>query len=159
MLCSLLLGLSSTRITLNKCFISIILSCIHKKKLNTCSIFCCHVAFSQEHHSIYVFLLLFCPTSTKWDSTHKNVPHIFLLFYYHIFIMLFMSIKKRQHSMHVHILLSLLASTQITLCVQCQNHASTTMATFHKKHSVPHNVQKTLKIPQTPLILLLLQNL
>ncbi len=117
---------------------------------------CC---FPQEHHSIYVFLLLFCPTSTKWNSTQKNIPHIFLLLSYHIFIMLFMSIRKRQHSMHVFHFVVFACLHTNNLCVQCQNHVSTTMATFHKKHSVPHNVQKILKIPQTPSILLLLQNL
>jgi hypothetical protein len=124
--------------------------------------FCCHDLLSQEQHSINVLLSISCPTSTKdkiqyilypllsclaptrttfniclvlviLSCIHKN--EIQYMFYF-----LFSCLTSTITTLHMFcILLSWFASTQTTLCVQWQDHVSTTLATFYKNHKfVPH---------------------
>jgi hypothetical protein len=117
-----------------------------KTRFNTYSILCYHVLLSQEPHSIYVLFLLYClANAQKWDSIHvlffvfmsyfhnNNTPHVLFFVTLSCFCYVILCpLKKKDNTQYKFCnLLSWLASTQTTLCVQWQDHVSTTMATFY----------------------------
>jgi hypothetical protein len=91
--------------------------------------FCCHVLLSQEQHSIDVLLSLSCPTSTKDKIEYILYP-------------LLSCLASTRTTFNICLAFCYLgfASTQTTLCVQWQDHVSTTMATLYKNHKFVPNI-------------------